>query len=69
MEMVLSFKTVTWNKLSESSVQKLRLRAKVLTSKIYEKWRKCGFHRSGLYNEFQNKMEDPFDWIPELNDN
>merc|ERR1719483_722151 len=49
LETVLCFKNLTIDKLSESSVQKLELKVKSLTSEIYEKWRKCGAHRIGLY--------------------
>ena len=69
LETVLSLKKVTLEELSESSVQKLELKAKGLTNPIYVKWRKCGCHRNGLYKKFQNNMEDPFDWIPELKEN
>ena len=69
LETVLSLKNVTLDELSESSVQKLELKARGLTNPIYVKWRKCSCHRDGLYKKFQNNMENPFDWIPELKEN
>ena len=69
METVLNLKKVTLDKLTESSVQKLELKAAGLTYPIYVKWRKCGAHRDAFYKKFQNNMEDPFDWIPELKEN
>ena len=66
LETVLSFKNLTVDKLSESSVQKLELKVRSLTSEIYEKWRKCGAHREGLYRKFINSMQYPFDWVPEI---
>ena len=69
LETVLSLKKVKLNELSDSSVQKLELKAKGFTNPVYVKWRKNGCTRNGLYKKFQNNMEDPFDWIPELKEN
>ena len=66
VETVLALKKVTSDKLSKSSVKKLKLESNALTSAIYEKWSKCGCHRDALYGKFKNKMEEPFDWVPEL---
>ena len=66
METVLYFNNLTIDKLSESSVQKLKTKARGLTASVYGHWRRSDKHRVGLYKKFQNNMQDPFDWIPEL---
>ena len=62
-ETVLKWNKVTIDKLSEFSIKKLKTKASSLTSGIYTNWRKCHLQ---LYTKFNNNMEDPFDWIPEL---
>ena len=69
LETVLSLKKVKLNELSETSVQKLELKAKGFTNPIYIKRRKNGCSRNGLYKKFKSNMEDPFEWIPELKEN
>ena len=54
------------DKLSKSSYQNLETKAKGLAKKIYLHWRRSGKNRAGLYKRFKNNMEDPFDWVPEL---
>ena len=65
-ETVLTFKKVTINKLSETSVKKLETKASGLTIEIYRNWRKCGHQRGKFYKNFYNDMQDPFVWLPEL---
>ena len=65
-ETVLRAKTLTIDKLSKSSFQNLETKAKGLAIKIYSNWRKSSKNRAGLYKRFKNNMEDPFDWVPEL---
>ena len=69
LETVLSLKKVKLNELSDTSVQKLQLKAKGFTNPIYIKRRKNGCSRNGLYKKFKSNMEDPFEWIPELKEN
>ena len=66
LETVLWVKNLTMDKLSKSSYQNLETKAKGLAKKIYLHWRRSGKNRAGLYKRFKNNMEDPFDWVPEL---
>ena len=66
LETVLCAKNLTIDKLSKSSFQNLETKAKGLAIKIYSTWRRSSKNRAGLYKRFKNNMEDPFDWVPEL---
>ena len=65
LETVLNLKNVTIDKLSESSVKKLKTKVNSFAQWLKTKWRTHGIH--WIRKKLQNK--DPFDWIPELKEN
>ena len=65
LETVLNLKDVTIDKLSECSVKKLKTKVNSFTQWLKTKWRTHGIH--WINKKLKNK--DPFDWIPELEEN
>ena len=65
LETVLNLKNVTIDKLSVSSVKKLKTKVNSFAQWLKTKWRTHGIH--WIRKKLQNK--DPFDWIPELKEN
>merc|ERR1712200_355118 len=66
---VLNFKNTSEENLSESSLQILDRRVKDFAKKVRIKWKSTGYKTGRrFYKKFQNNMEDPFMWTPELKD-
>ena len=63
---VLSFKNISIDKLTNSSVKTLDKKVKLFVINIRAKWKKCGSHRERIYEKFQKNMEEPFIWTPEF---
>ena len=65
-ETVLSFKDISIDKLTESSVKTLEKKAKDFECDLKKKWKKCGGKRDVIYEKFQYRMDYHFVWTPEL---
>ena len=62
---VLSFKDISIDKLTDSSVKSLDKKAESLVKDLRHKWKVCG-GRDPIYRKFQYSMDYSFDWVPEL---